>query len=74
MNIRFDTNTKSAEAASNAFQEIASKFEPEDLMLSLSTWGETHFNITGTVDSTHVAKLNQVFVDTKLFNEDVDKL
>lgn len=74
MNIRFDMNTKSAEAASNAFQEIASKFEPVDLMVSLSTWGETHFNISGTVDSVHVAKLNQIFVDTKLFNEDVDKL
>ena len=74
MNLRFDMNTKSVEAASTAFLEIASKFEPADLMMSVNTWSEKHYNISGTVDSIHVAKLNQVFNDTKLFNEDVDKL
>jgi len=74
MNIRFDMNTKSAEAASNAFQEIASEFKPSDLSLTLNSWSDKHFNISGEVDSFYVAKLNQVFVDNKLFNEDVAKL
>lgn len=73
MKIRFDTNTKDANKAAEAFVRIDSEALPKSLSLTLNTWGDIYYNIDGEVDSKYSKLLEELF-DNASFNEDTDKL
>ena len=73
MKIKFDTNTKNSDKASEAWNAIAADCDPTELSLNLNTWNDLHYNLCGQVDSKYAAQLEIIF-DANYFNEDTDKL
>ena len=73
MMIRFDTNTKDADAAAAAWVTLEAQASPKDLNLSINTWNDLHYNISGEIDSKHIKVMEDLF-NGHDFNEDVDKL
>ena len=70
MKVRFDTNTKSVNAAMTAFSAL-SVYCPE-LTVNKSTWQSEVYNLHGEIDSRNVQMLEQATENE--FNEDVEKL
>jgi len=70
MKVRFDTNTKSVEAATQAFATLY-KYCP-DLRIDKSSWQEDVINLNGEIESQHVTVLEEATINE--FNEDADKL
>ena len=73
MKIRFDTNTKDADAAASAWLRLDAEASPKDLTLTINSWGDLHYNISGEIDSKYVKLMEDLF-NTSDFNEDSDKL
>ena len=70
MKLRFDTYTKSTDAAINAFKVMAKHCT--DVSLSKMDWNNGAINLTGEVDSKHIDVLEQVTAND--FKEDVSQL
>jgi len=71
MKVRFDTYTKSCEAATKAFLALSTL--TDNLNLSISNWNGDAYNLSGEIASRQVAEL-EVHCGSSKWNEDASEL